>query len=109
MSAHERYSKFVGEIGINRLEYLYELTSSEMVLIERGYERRHRHLWSSSRWSTFYIMMATCGGKSLQESGIYRPSDLIRFPWDKTGMGNLTDEEIEDLQAIARQKFNEWQ
>lgn len=74
--------KFVGEIGIPRREYLYELDYLDMVQIERGYERRHRHAWSIGRWQTFHLMAAFCGGKNLQESGIHTPTDLIRFPWD---------------------------
>ena len=74
--------KFVGEIGISRREYLYELDYLDMVQIERGYERRHRHAWSIGRWQTFHLMAAFCGGKNLQESGIHTPLDLIRFPWD---------------------------
>lgn len=74
--------KFVGEIGIPRREYLYELDYLDMVQIERGYERRHRHAWSIGRWETFHLMAAFCGGKNLQESGIHTPVDLIRFPWD---------------------------
>ena len=49
MTAHERYSKFVGEIGINRLEYLYDLTYCDLLMIERGYNRRHMNLWSATR------------------------------------------------------------
>lgn len=74
--------KFVGEIGIPRREYLYELDYLDMVQIERGYERRHRHAWSIGRWATFHLMAAFCGGENLQKSGIHTPADLIRFPWD---------------------------
>ena len=74
--------KFVGEIGIPRREYLYELDYLDIVQIERGYERRHRHAWSISRWETFHLMAAFCGGENLQKSGIHTPADLIRFPWD---------------------------
>lgn len=74
--------KFVGEIGIPRREYLYELDYLDMVQIERGYERRHRHAWSIGRWETFHLMAAFCGGENLQKSGIHTPVDLIRFPWD---------------------------
>lgn len=74
--------KFVGEIGIPRREYLYELDYLDMVQIERGYERRHRHAWSIGRWQTFHLMAAFCGGENLRKSGIHTPVDLIRFPWD---------------------------
>ena len=97
----------MGEIGIDRHEYLYELTACDMFLIERGYERRNRHLWSSTRWGTYHIMLATCGTKALQESGIYKPTDLIQFPWERSSTGNLTEEDIADLVALSNQEINE--
>ena len=77
--------KFVGEIGISRREYLYELDYLDMVQIERGYERRHRHAWSIGRWETFHLMAAFCGTEALRKSNIHTPTDLIHFPWDNTG------------------------
>ena len=74
--------KFVGEIGIPRREYLYELDYLDMVQIERGYERRHRHAWSIGRWETFHLMAAFCGTEALRKRNIHAPTDLIRFPWD---------------------------
>ena len=75
--------KFVGEIGINRSEYLYQLDYLDIIQIERGYERRHYHEWSIARWETYHLMAAFCGGKNLQENGINSPTDLMSLPWDK--------------------------
>lgn len=89
--------KIVGEIGIDRKEYLYELRYVDILQIERGYARRHRHLWSAFRWETFYLLCAQVGGDKLAEKGINDPADLIHFPWD-TDNSPLSDEEREELQ-----------
>ena len=105
MTAHERFSKFVGEIGIPRIEYLYDLTLCDMMLIERGYDRRHRQMWSSTRWSTFYIMSAFQGGKQMAENGIYSPSDLLKFPWEKEKVVISEEEQKQLMQEI--EAYNE--
>lgn len=62
-------------------------------------------MWCSTRWSTFQIMSATCGSKNLQECGIFKPTDLIQFPWEADTSCKLSEEDIEDLQALARQEL----
>lgn len=87
----------MGEIGINRLEYLYELSWLDLILIERGYDRRCRHLWSATRWQAYELMSAQMGGQQMRENGIHTPLDLIKFPWEKQdndgggGSGNMPD------------------
>lgn len=95
--------KFVGEIGIPRREYLYELDYLDMVQIERGYERRHRHAWSIGRWQTFHLMAAFCGGENLQKSGIHSPIDLIRFPWDYEGHNAADDDSNMPTPAVVEE------
>ena len=87
----------MGEIGINRLEYLYNLTFCDLLLIERGYERRSRHIWSAERWSTYHLMAALVGGDKLAEKGVYGPQDLIKFLWEREYVP-LSDDEIKELQ-----------
>lgn len=94
----------MGEIGYNRREYLYELTNCDILLIERGYELRHRHLWSASRWETYHIMAAQIGTDGLKQAGIEKPADLIPLPGDKmatddddSGANIPTQEEIERM------------
>ena len=103
--------KFVGEIGIPRREYLYELDYLDMVQIERGYERRHRHAWSIGRWQTFHLMAAFCGTEALRKSNIHTPTDLIKFPWDNTGHKGDDDDsnmptpaEVEELRRQMREE-----
>ena len=87
----------MGEIGISRLEYLYELTFCDMLLIERGYERRARHIWAAERWSTYHVMAAFVGGDKLAENGVHGPQDLLKFPWERE-YSPLSDEEVKELQ-----------
>lgn len=106
--------KFVGEIGIPRREYLYELDYVDIVQIERGYERRQRHRWSATRWQTFCLMNAFAGGDAMKKNGIHTPQDLIHFPWDTsaddddddgtTSGGGITEKEAERLRELMRRE-----
>ena len=107
--------KFVGEIGINRTEYLYILNYVDILQIERGYNRRNAHLWSATRWSTYYMMSSFCGSEGMEKAGIYSPMDLIQFPWEQnpnkeeeTEKVILTDEDVEKMRENMRQ-YNEEQ
>lgn len=88
----------MGEIGIPRLEYLYELTHCDLLMIGRGYDRRHRDLWSSTRWQTYNLMASFVGGDKLSEKGVNSPKDLLKFPWD-TQPVPLSQSEVEEMQA----------
>lgn len=93
--------KFVGEIGISRREYLYELQYLDQIQIERGYDRRHRHIWGISRWQTYMLMSVSMA--DLKKAGIYKPTDILKFPWDESDeeAGNLpNDKEIARLRQI---------
>ena len=89
----------MGEIGYDRHEFLHELKWWEIRSIIRGYNRRHRDLWSSTRWQTYNLMQAFCGGKALNEAGIHKPTDLIKFPWDSATVATITEDEVKDMQA----------
>jgi hypothetical protein len=57
-------------------------------------------MWSAVRWQTFNLMAAQAGSKALHEAGIYKPTDLIQFPWDEIEQSKpLTDDERTQLQA----------
>lgn len=71
----------------------------------RGYNRRHRDMWSAMRWHAFNIMSAM-PYTDLQKAGITKPSDLIQFPWDKaivTEADIPTDEEVEETVQLLQQ------
>lgn len=88
----------MGEIGFPRKEFLHELKWWEVKSIIRGYNRRHRHLWSATRWQTYQLMCAFAGGDKLSEQGIHRAADLIKFPWDQD-IKPITKAEAAELQA----------
>ena len=101
---------FVGEIGLPRHEYLYDLRHIDLLLIRRGYERRQRHLWSATRWQTFDLMAAQVGSDGMKRAGIHGPADLIRFPWEnadaaETTVGNMPSKaEIEELRRMMQEE-----
>lgn len=92
----------MGEIGISRHEFYYELRWWEVKAIVRGYNRRHRDMWSATRWQTYHILLASM--VDIKKAGITKPSDLIQFPWDdeKLNIG-MTDDEIEQMQEEMKQ------
>lgn len=96
----------MGEIGIPRLEYLYDLEYWEIVLIVRGYFRKSREMWSATRWQTYNLMCVSMA--DLKKVGIYRPTDLIRFPWEKdlpeTGATGPTKAEVEEMRRIMMEE-----
>lgn len=97
--------KFVGEIGIPSREFLYEMQYLDQIQIERGYDRRHRHIWGISRWQTYMLMSVSMA--DLKKAGIYKPTDILKFPWDESDedAGNLPDaKEIARLQQMMREE-----
>jgi hypothetical protein len=96
----------VGEIGVPRCEYLYELEYWEIALIVRGYFRRNREMWSATRWQTYNLMCVSMA--NIKRAGIYRPTDLIKFPWEKEvseGGGHiLTNEEVAEMRRMMMEE-----
>ena len=60
MSVHELYRLLVGEIGISRNEFWYELTWREVRAIIDGYNRRRRDGWEQARLIAYHV--AYCMG-----------------------------------------------
>lgn len=99
MTAHDLYEIVVGEIGRSQHEFLYDMCAWQLRLCIRGYYRRNRDMWSAIRWQTYNLMCVSMA--DLKKAGIYRPTDLIKFPWDKDGETacNLPSKaEIEEMQ-----------
>lgn len=96
----------MGEIGRPQHEFLYDVNAWQLRLIIRGYYRRHREDWSMTRWQTYNLMCVSMA--DLKKVGIYRPTDLIRFPWEKDlpdGESNgPTKEEIEEMRRIMQEE-----
>ena len=68
-------------------------------MIHRGYDRRHRNLWSATRWQTYRLMEAFAGSKALSEAGINSAKDLLPFPWDIDHSDLPTEDEVADIVA----------
>jgi len=94
------FQLLVGEIGISRHEFYYELRWWEVKAIVRGYNRRYRNMWSATRWETYNIMSAQAGTEALKKAGVYKPTDLIKFPWE-ADVSHISDDDIAELQAEA--------
>ena len=88
----------MGEIGLDRREYLFDIMYWELVLIDRGYAHRHREEWSMTRWATWYIISSQSSKEAMQEAGLFKITDLITFPWEKKV--SVVPKEVQDeLQA----------
>lgn len=98
---------FVGEIGIPRREFLYDISYWEARRIYKGYRDRYRDTWSATRWQTFYIMGTWA---DLRKAGIHRPKDLLEFPWEKHIVNDAdipTDDEVEDMRRMLAEMNKE--
>ena len=91
----------MGEIGIDRHEFLFELRLWEINAIVEGYRMRARTTWDATRWQTWLILCA------LGAKGLHEPEKLQRFPWDDEEGEVMTKEDAKALQkemaAINRQ------
>ena len=86
----------MGEIGIARHEFLYELKLWEINSIVEGYRRRSHTTWESTRWQTFLLLCA------LGAKNIHHPDDIVKFPWEiKDAEGDddtMTEEDVIAMQ-----------
>ena len=90
----------MGEIGRTPGELKHGLKWWEIRCIIRGYNRRHRDIWSATRWQTYNLMAAQVGGKELAKNGINSATDLLPLPWDTKAASKLpTKEEVADMVA----------
>lgn len=86
----------MGEIGISRQEFMFELKLWEINAIVEGYRRRAYTTWEAARWQTYCIVCAM-GAKN-----IYSPQDIMKFPWeteDKSVQAEeVSEEEVKEMQ-----------
>ncbi len=80
MSVHELFRLLVGEIGISRREFWYELTWREVRAIIGGYNRRRRDGWEQARLTAYHV--AYCMGVP---QGKTAPliTEWLPFYWEK--------------------------
>lgn len=92
----------VGEVGIDRNTFLYEIEFWEIRLMVDGYRRRERTFCLMTRWATFMNMCT--GMADISKSGIHSPEDLIRFSWEKEAdeAPPISEDEQEEIRAELR-------
>lgn len=86
----------MGEIGINRREYLYELDYVDILLIIRGYQRRQHSSWEQARLIAYNARF--CMGAKNPPT----PLEWLPFPWEQEPLP--TDDEINELRELIKQE-----
>ncbi len=80
MSVHELFRLLVGEIGIPRHEFWYELTWREVRAIIDGYNRRRRDGWEQARLIAYHV--AYCMGVPKGQT-VPLLTEWLPFYWDR--------------------------
>ena len=89
------YQLFVGEIGIPRREFLYEIRGWEARRILKGYQRRHILTYQLQRMQVWASMF--CMGNPEKKT----PSDILHLyfdDFDKESDQPISDDEIRQMQ-----------
>lgn len=89
MSVHELFRLLVGEIGISRREFWYEITWREVRAIIDGYNRRRRDGWEQARLIAYNV--AYCMGVP-EGKTVPLLTDWLPFYWDRQVTANDGDE-----------------
>ena len=84
----------MGEIGISRHEFYYELRWWEVKAIIRGYNARHHHGWEQARLVAYNARF--CMGS---KDPIPLVTEWIKFPWEQAPTTPISQEDIDELQA----------
>lgn len=58
-------------------------------------ERQHRTTWEASRWVAAVLL-----GPHLKKGSKLNPTDLAKFPWEKTGKEPTKAERLERLKRL---------
>ena len=88
----------VGEIGIPRHEFLYDLRLWEIILITRGYFKRYHPAWEQARLIAYNA--AHCMGS--KNAPVI--TQWLKFPWEKSHDDELTDEQVNEMREIIRKE-----
>ena len=81
----------VGEIGVPRREFLYELRLWEIILITRGYFRRHHPGWEQAR------LIAYNAAHAMGAKNPPTVTQWLQFPWEKEPQEDVSDEEVNEI------------
>jgi hypothetical protein len=96
----------VGQIGIDPLYYLDEMSHDEVVAVMKArhesYGLMSREAWEQTRTSCFYTV-AAIGGK------VKQPKDLFKLPWDNENkrpvVTRTKEEALKALEAMKQRKY----
>lgn len=88
----------MGEIGIPRHEFLYDIRFWEVRRIIRGYRRRERSGWEQARFNAYYIMSAMCDMSSYKSD-----LDIYQFPWEQTPAALPSKETVAEMQELIKE------
>ena len=87
----------VGEIGVDRRTFLYEMSFWEIKRVVRGYGSRLEKKISNTRMLA-YLITAYNGMTDLKKAGVYNIHDFYPLPWDDLAQAEQpTTEEIDAL------------
>ena len=87
----------VGEIGVDRRTFLYEMSFWEIKRVVRGYGSRLEKKISNTRMLA-YLITAYNGMTDLKKAGVYNIHDFYPLPWDDLAQDeHPTTEEIDAL------------
>ena len=91
----------MGEIGISRHEFYYELKWWEVKAIIRGYNARHHHGWEQARLVAYNAHF--CMGS---KNPIPTVTNWLKFPWEKKESveSKLTDSDISEMQQMINEE-----
>jgi hypothetical protein len=89
----------VGEIGMPRHDFLWEMAWWEILSVVRGYRKRCREWMVMTRWQTL-VLCNTWGAK------FERPTDLLEFNWERERKEEVSDDEINEMRRKI-QEINE--
>jgi hypothetical protein len=81
----------VGEIGIDRREFLYELKLWEIILITRGYFKRYHPGWEQARLIAYNA--AHCMGAKNTPT----ITQWLKFPWERDHAEEISDDEVNEI------------
>lgn len=81
----------VGEIGISRHEFLYELRLWEIILITRGYFKRYHPAWEQARLIAYNA--AHCMGAKNPPT----ITQWLKFPWEHEHAEEISDDEVNEI------------
>ena len=102
-TAHDIYQLLVGEIGIQRREFLYDLRFWEVRRIVRGYRKRNRltnQLLAESVYATIHVMRDPKGKTPRDFFSSIFPTDDV----DATDSAPIDATEVALLRAIMREE-----